>query len=142
MLLDVYQAHGPNIIAFVDARPEDYWQLAEAAEARGFHCRYATTAEQALQLAKRGQPAFWLVNLHLPDMTGLELCRLLRPRLSGAPHFLIADRYDPGDETAVLAAGGHFLCKPLPHAILDATRIAPPRLRAPSRASCLDALAS
>jgi len=107
------------VIGVVDSRPEDYWQFAEQAEARGLYCRYATTAGAALQLAERARPVLWLINLDLPDVDGLELCRLLCPRLTRTPHFFVADEYDPQAEIAVLSAGGHLFCKPVPGVVLE-----------------------
>jgi len=112
--------HRPQpVIGIVDPRPEDYWQFAEQAEAAGAACRYAATGEQAPRLAEWMQPALWLVSSELADMTGLELCRLLQRRRGRAPLFVVAHAYQPQAEVAVLAAGGNFLCKPIPAAVLE-----------------------
>jgi len=127
--LDGIELNEAPIVGVVDSRPEDYWQLAEHAEARrGLYCRYATTARAALRLAAQVRPVLWLINFDLPDMAGLELCRVLQPRFSRVPHFCIADAYDPQVEIAVLSAGSRFLCKPVPGVILEsfaAKRVTP-----------------
>lgn len=64
----------------VDAQQEGYWSLAEKAESEGFTIRYAGSDREALRLAQEERAALWLVNQCLPDMRGLELCRLLRLR--------------------------------------------------------------
>jgi len=120
-----FEEHG--IIAVVDPRPEDYWQLAERVESAGSYCRYATTAENALRLAEVARPGLWLVNLKLPDMSGQDLFRLLRPRFAGTPHFLISDTYDPQAEITALAEGGRFLCKPISAELWEA--VTGPRVR-------------
>jgi len=108
-----------KLIGIVDPQGEDYWGLADRAEAGEMYCRFAATGEQALRLAERVHPALWLINLNLPDMDGLELSRILRMRDDETPHFLIADQYDPQAETAALAGGRQFLCKPVPGVILE-----------------------
>jgi len=107
------------IVAVVDARPEGYWQFAEAAENGGLYCRYATTAREAMRLAEQAEPVLWLINLNLPDLDGRELCRMLRARHPEAPQFLVADEYERQAEIAVLAAGRHFVCKPVPTGVLE-----------------------
>jgi len=102
------------VIFVADSRPEDYWLLAERAEAAGWGCRFVASAREALRLVCRCKPRLCLIGGELPDMSGLELCRTLRRRMARTPIFLVAGRYDAHLESAALAAGGiHFVCKPV-----------------------------
>jgi len=106
-------------VALVDNCLHDHRQLASQAQAAGLRCDLAPTGEAALRLAQLCRPGLWLVSYALPDMCGLELCRLLQPRLAGARVFVFADRYDSQVEIAALSAGVPFVCKPIPGMVLE-----------------------
>jgi len=117
------------IIGVVDPRPEDYWQIADAAEAEGLACRFCASGSEAVHLAQHSRVALWLIHSELTDMSGLELCQLLRPQLRGTPVFFIADDYDAQLELAVLSTGNlHFACKPIFPDLLQCVRRAAGRL--------------
>jgi len=113
----IQRVHPLPEIVIVDPRISDYEAWADAAADADF-C-FCSTGREALEHAPAGAP-LWLINAELPDMAGLELIELLRPRLRGKPVFLVADRYDPAYELAALQRGSlHFACKPLPATWLD-----------------------
>lgn len=51
-----------------------------ALELEGFEVRCAATAAEALRLIEERRPAVMIVDMLLPVISGLELCRLLRRR--------------------------------------------------------------
>ena len=55
-----------------------------------------------------------MINTQLPDMSGLELVRLLRRRLSGSPVTMVSDEYRVADELQVMRLGtAAYVSKPL-----------------------------
>lgn len=107
-------------LVVVDARPQDYRHFWEPGAAPWEPCVF-TSGEAALHGAEAARPAVaWLVSARLPDMSGLELARLLRGRLGRTPVFLVADAYSPTLELESLRTGWlHFVCKPLSGAWLE-----------------------
>ncbi|MBC7993851.1 MAG: PAS domain S-box protein [Rhizobacter sp.] len=76
----------------------------------------ATNGEQALRLARQERPDLMLVDMHLGDMSGLELARriALDPALSRVPRIVISADASPDQARAALAAGfASYLTKPL-----------------------------
>ena len=102
-----------NVI-IVDPQPNDYSELLPVAERRKSRVDFFTTGDAALRNAKAKPRTCWLINLRLPDMSGLDLYELLRNRTAGASVFLVADEYDAEAEISVLRTGtAQFACKPL-----------------------------
>jgi len=81
--------------------------------------RGSATAADGLETLRLFRPSVIVVDVRLPDMNGLELCRRIRrnPRLLGVPVILISGsaRYnDPRDRVEGLLAGAAaFLPKPI-----------------------------
>lgn len=78
--------------------------------------RVATSGEQALQLAQQEPPDLMLVDMHLGDMSGLELAVRLAgdPQLSRVPRIVLSADAAPEQVQAALAAGfAAYLTKPL-----------------------------
>ncbi len=76
----------------------------------------ATNGEQALRLVQQERPDLMLVDMHLGDMSGLELARrmALDPGLSGVPRIVLSADASPDQARAALAAGfSCYLTKPL-----------------------------
>ena len=64
MIVDDNEAHGVG--------------LAELLELRGYETVFASTGERALYIASSRPLDAVLLDLHLPDMTGYEVCKRLR----------------------------------------------------------------
>lgn len=78
--------------------------------------RFAKSAEQALQLAQEQPPDLVLLDLELPDGSGLDLCRLLQQdrRLAGVPVMIVTAHARDDLQVAALEAGAvDFIPKPL-----------------------------
>jgi CheY-like chemotaxis protein len=89
---------------------DDYPEAAETAclllSMLGHDCRAATSASEALVEVTRFEPEVAMLDLGLPDMSGYDLARELRRRLTG-PLFLAAVTGwgQPDDRVRALAAG-------------------------------------
>jgi CheY-like chemotaxis protein len=83
----------------------------------------AATAKHGLQLARQQKPALILLDLHLPDSTGLEVLRLLRAdsTTDDIPVVAItADARETKAEQFRSAGADHFLTKPIDvHLLLE-----------------------
>lgn len=93
------------------------------------------TGAEALRLARAEAPDILLTDLALPDMTGIELCRLLRadPATRALPVICIDSGPNGDQRCAALRAGADdILTKPIGEAMLLA------RLRSLLRASEID----
>ncbi|MDP9189352.1 MAG: response regulator transcription factor [Actinomycetota bacterium] len=86
--------------------------LAEALEREGFDAEVAATANEALALAASASPDLVLLDIGLPDGSGLDVCRELR-RSSGVPVIMLTARGSEADRVAGLELGADdYVVKP------------------------------
>jgi DNA-binding NarL/FixJ family response regulator len=73
----------------------------------GYVVHEASTASAALSMIARERPAVVLVDVHLPDMSGYEVCRRLRDQFGNdiAIVFLSGERTEEFDRTAGMLLG-------------------------------------
>lgn len=97
---------------------EDEADIAEAIvyqlEKTGLSVRIARTGEEGLEQARRGVELV-LLDLNLPDMDGLELCRLIRRQTATAhvPIIIVSARADEVDRVLGLEMGADdYVVKP------------------------------
>ena len=87
-----------------------------------FHeCLQAGDGASALEIALREKPALILLDVMLPDITGIEVCRRLRadPRTRDIPVIMVTASGDRERRLQALAAGADdFLTKPVNDVIL------------------------
>ncbi|HZT77020.1 MAG TPA: response regulator [Vicinamibacterales bacterium] len=86
--------------------------------AEGFHVLEAQNGRMALDMARRHRPDVILLDVHLPDINGVEICRQLKanPETSGIKVVqLSATTKSPRDQLYGLETGGAdiFLTEPL-----------------------------
>jgi DNA-binding response OmpR family regulator len=127
-------------VLLVDDDPEICRFLTMLLELEGFEPVCATSADDALAAAAQDAPAAVLVDVAMPEVDGLELCRRLRARGLTAPILVVSAR--PGEELQQRALGAgadEFIRKPFDNSELVArlrhwmaSRAAPP---APPRSS-------
>jgi DNA-binding response OmpR family regulator len=68
---------------------------------------------EALRLAHTRSVDLWVVNTELPDLSGFELCEMLKSQHRQRTVCLMADAYSPQAERAAFAARATmFGCKP------------------------------
>ncbi len=103
----------------------------------GFRCRTAATGDLALQEARAQLPDLIVLDLLLPEMDGLEVCRRLRadPATAGLPVIMLTAKADEVDRVVGLELGADdYVTKPFSpkelvarvRAVLRRTRPAPP----------------
>jgi two-component system response regulator RegX3 len=86
--------------------------LAEALEREGFTTRVAASAREALEQAAAETPDLVLLDIGLPDGSGLDVCRQLR-RDSDVPVIMLTARGSEADRVAGLEMGADdYVVKP------------------------------
>ena len=84
-------------------------------ERAGFELRTATNGREALDIARAEAPAVALLDVMMPEMTGLELCRTLKnePATEKVPVFLVTARAMVSERARGIAAGADaYITKP------------------------------
>ena len=109
-------------LLIVDDEPINI-QMLSAALKDSYRIRFATRAEQALDLACRFVPDLILLDVIMPDKSGYDLCRELKstPGLANVPVIFVTGRDGNEDEAHGLAVGGaDYLFKPVHPKIVKA----------------------
>jgi phosphate regulon transcriptional regulator PhoB len=81
----------------------------------GFRCRTATTGAEALASIRTAAPDLVVLDLMLPEMNGLEVCRRLRtdPSTAGVPIIMLTAKTDEVDRIVGLEMGADdYVAKP------------------------------
>jgi len=84
-------------------------------ERAGFVLRTATNGEEAFAIAQEEPPVLALLDVMMPEMTGLELCRTLKntPATKHVPVFLVTARAMVSERARGIAAGADaYITKP------------------------------
>jgi DNA-binding response OmpR family regulator len=101
-------------IAVVDPNPSDYAAVAHGAGFLGLEFTFHREARSLLRDEKGEVPKLCLINMNLPDMSGLDLYDMLADRWPHVPIYLVGDDYRPDDEVKARASGATvYFCKPL-----------------------------
>jgi CheY-like chemotaxis protein len=85
-------------------------------EESGYAVAAAPTGAEAVRLAAERAPDLVLLDLGLPDMSGVDVARRLKssPETSRVPVVALTGRDDDAERAALLAAGGAaYLVKPV-----------------------------
>src|SRR5437660_11228958 len=80
--------HGPVNVLLVDDEPRNLDALESVLDNPEYHLVRAQDAEHALLALIRGHFAAIVVDLRMPNMSGLQLSEVINPR-SKAPHILL-----------------------------------------------------
>jgi CheY-like chemotaxis protein len=83
----------PDIVILnVDDKPESLYTKDRLLRLRGFTVANATSGKAAIDLAHRLHPQLVLLDVHLPDIDGREVCRRIKehPDLQGIPVVLVS----------------------------------------------------
>jgi two-component system response regulator RegX3 len=103
---------GKRTILLVEDEESITAPLAEALEREGFDARVAHTAGESIQLAGEVSPDLVLLDLMLPDGSGLDVCRQLRAS-SRVPIIMLTARGDEADRIVGLELGADdYIVKP------------------------------
>jgi adenylate cyclase len=113
----------PPRILVVDDMPANVHILELRLAAQGYEVVTATDGEAALAAAREAQPDLILLDVMMPKVDGLEVCRRLRsdPAFPFTPIIMVTAKADPKDVVAGLEAGGdEYLTKPVDQTALVA----------------------
>jgi len=105
-------------ILVVDDEPDTVDMLQACLEAEGYQVMTACWGEEALEKVFTRRPDMVLLDILMPDLNGLEVCRCLKtdPRTQFVPVVLITALQEKKDRLAGVQAGADdFLTKPLDH---------------------------
>jgi adenylate cyclase len=115
--------HNPPRILIVDDNDNNRAILAARLGAQGYVTEEAADGAEALEAVHREAPDLILLDVMMPKINGLEVCRRLRsdPSLGFIPVILVTARADSEDVVAGLEAGAdEYLAKPIDQTALVA----------------------
>jgi len=88
-----------------------------------YHTLFAKDGPRALELARKEKPDLILLDVMMPDMTGHDVCRLLKadPETAAIPIIFVTALTDPANEVDAFEAGAvDFITKPVNPAVVKA----------------------
>ena len=91
--------------AIVDSLPGDYGDLPQRIKARAITWRLLTSGREALRLALTQGVDLWIINTVLADMSGIDLCRMLKTRSPPPVCYIVTDAYRAEEERAARTCG-------------------------------------
>ena len=106
----------PPLILIVDDDPSSVDIFQARLSAQGFQISTAATGEEALSVAIEDPPDLILLDIVMPGLDGMEVCRRLKAdaSLPFIPVVMVTAKADPADIVAGLDAGGdEYLTKPV-----------------------------
>jgi two-component system KDP operon response regulator KdpE len=123
-------------ILIVDDEPNIIGTLSSLLRTRGYDVRSAMTGRAAIDVVERDKPDLVILDLGLPDMAGVDVCRQIRQSIS-APILVLSARGAEGDKVAALDAGADdYVTKPFgAEELLARIRVALRRVETPAPAS-------
>jgi len=113
----------PPLILIVEDNPESLDILRARLRAHNYEVITALDGEAGLTMAREKQPDLILLDIMMPKMDGIEVCRRIKedPSLPFMPIIMVTAKADSKDVVAGLEAGGdEYLTKPVDHAALVA----------------------
>jgi len=100
------------VMLVIDDEPQIRRAIRHAFEADGVAVLEAATGTQGVDLAASGRPGLVVLDLGLPDMTGLQVCQELR-RWSAVPILVLSAHHSDEEKVALLDAGADdYVTKP------------------------------
>lgn len=99
-------------ILVVDDEPYITDLLSAALRFEGFSVEVASTGAEALQMAKTERPDLVMLDVMLPDLEGIEVCRRLREAGDYVPVVFLTARDATEDKVSGLALGDDYVTKP------------------------------
>ena len=112
--LEVWIAH---------AEPAARREIRDCLADPGISCREATSGGECIRAAQSGSPDLVILDLYLPDQSGLGVCRLIRdtPRGSDVPIMVVSSQASEIDRVLAFEAGADdFVARPFSPAELRA----------------------
>ncbi len=107
-------------ILLVDDDPDLITILADNLEMDDFTVRTATTGKRAMEQLEKGLPSLVILDLTLPDMDGIQVCRLIRQKYE-LPIIMLTARDGTTDKVLGLESGADdYVAKPFEYLELAA----------------------
>src|SRR4026209_2958694 len=102
----------PSRILIVDDEPNILGTVTPLLRSRGYEVSSAMTGRAGLDAVERDKPDLIVLDLGLPDMDGVDVCRQMR-QATGVPILVLSARGAEGDKVAALDAGADdYVTKP------------------------------
>ncbi|MCE9553755.1 MAG: response regulator [Planctomycetes bacterium] len=103
-----------STICVVDSAPDDYDTVAGTMPSQEGHLQFVPSGRAALRVDPALDPDLWIINMDLPDMSGLELYPMIRSRFPGVPIYLVANQHTTDNEIRARSSGATmYFSKPL-----------------------------
>ena len=103
-----------STICVVDASPDDYQAVVGAMPSQEAHLQFVPSGRAALRVNPAVEPDLWIINMDLPDMSGLDLYPMIRSRFPTAPIYLVANQHTIDNEIRARSSGATmYFSKPL-----------------------------
>jgi two-component system KDP operon response regulator KdpE len=120
-------------VLVIDDEPEIWRAVRAGLGSAGYTTEWAATGAEGLELVSRWHPDVILLDLTLPDLDGIEVCRRLRS-WSPVPIIILSVRGGEADKVAALELGADdYLTKPFSMAeLIVRVRVALRHATAPS----------
>jgi DNA-binding response OmpR family regulator len=113
-ILTRLEGHDVMTVVVVDQRPDDYADLLNATQGANVRWQFVSNGREALHLAHTLPVDLWMVNDYLTDMSGLEVCALLKSCLDQPVIYMVTDKYSQAIEREARICGvALFGCKPV-----------------------------
>lgn len=68
----------PYDILIADDNPDNLKILAQALKSEGFKVRFAKNGKQVLESIKEVEPELIILDIHMPEMDGFDVCKYIR----------------------------------------------------------------
>ena len=99
-------------IVIVDDDENLAWAVQKKFESLGYEALTASEGRRGAELVEQEHPNLVILDLNLPDVDGLDICRYLRQR-SDVPIIMLTGRAEQGDEVIGLEVGADdYVTKP------------------------------
>lgn len=107
MKLDSEKQNAADIL-IVDDTPANLQFLASLLKMKGHKTRAALNGELALQAIRNQSPDLILLDVHMPDIDGIEVCRRLKaePATADIPVIFVSGEHEMQNKVKAFASGG------------------------------------
>ena len=103
-----------STICVVDATPDDYDAVADTIPSQEGQLQFVPSGPAALRIDPALDPDLWIINMDLPDMSGLDLYPMIRSRFPSVPIYLVANQHSTDNEIRARSSGATmYFSKPL-----------------------------
>ena len=109
-------------ILVVDDEPDTADMFAEMMQLNGYRVLKSNDGAQALRLVAREKPDLVMLDIMMPDVSGLDVLRFMRrdPRLEQIPVLVVSAKSTPDEIQTGLKAGARlYLTKPVSYGELQ-----------------------